>query len=263
MTVIDLNADLGESFGVYTYGADSEMMTLITSANIACGAHGGDAAVMRGSVARAHKHNVAIGAHVGLADRMGFGRREIPTAPQEAYDLCLYQVGALKSFVHAQDCTMQHLKLHGSLYMMANRDRDLAEAVCAAVTDLDPALLLYVLPDSELHAAAVATGLTPVIEIFADRPYRDGVVQMYDRTAELIGGPEHVIARTLSQLGAYADTDVHRTVCIHSDTPGAPILLAAVRDALTAEGYTFRSPSTPTSATTREPILTAAVGGDE
>lgn len=262
MTVLDLNADLGESFGVYTYGADAEMMPLITSANVACGAHGGDPAVMRESVALARAHDVAVGAHVGLADRLGFGRREIPTSAQEVYDLCLYQVGALKSFVHAQDCAIQHLKLHGSLYMMANRDRGLAEAVCAAVTALDPALLVYVLPDSELHAATVASGLTPVVEIFADRPYRDGVVQMYDRTAELIGGPQQVIARTLCQLDALPVTDAHRTVCLHSDTPGAPVLLAAVRDALTAEGYTFRSPTTPPSATTREPILTAAVNGE-
>lgn len=265
MTVIDLNADLGESFGVYTYGADAEMMPLITSANIACGGHGGDPAVMRTSVALAHAHDVAVGAHVGLPDRLGFGRREIPTTAQEAYDLCLYQVGALDGFLRAQGGAMQHLKLHGSLYMMANRDRDLAEAVCAAVTALDSGLLVYVLPGSELHAAAVETGLTPVIEIFADRPYRDGVVQMYDRTAELIGGPDQVVTRTLSQLAAISETtgtDVHLTVCVHSDTPGAPALLAAVRSALTAEGHTFRSPTEPASATTRKPILTAALGGE-
>jgi len=265
VTVIDLNADLGESFGVYTYGADAEMMPLITSANIACGGHGGDPAVMRTSVALAHAHDVAVGAHVGLPDRLGFGRREIPTTAQEAYDLCLYQVGALDGFLRAQGTAMQHLKLHGSLYMMANRDRDLAEAVCAAVTALDPALLIYVLPGSALHTTAVETGLTPVIEIFADRPYRDGVVQMYDRTAELIGGPDQVVTRTLSQLAAISETtgtDVHLTVCVHSDTPGAPALLAAVRSALTAEGHTFRSPTEPASATTRKPILTAALGGE-
>ncbi|AKS34248.1 5-oxoprolinase subunit PxpA [Mycolicibacterium goodii] len=263
MTAVDLNADLGESFGVYTYGADAEMMPLITSANIACGAHGGDPAVMRGSVALARAHGVAIGAHVGLPDRLGFGRREIPTTPQEVYDLCLYQIGALQSFVHAQHGVMQHLKLHGSLYMMANRDGDLADAACTAVAALDPSLLVYVLPDSELHSAAVEAGLTPVIEIFADRPYRDGVVQMYDRTADRIGGPEQMVARTLSQLADLGDAGVHRTVCVHGDTPGAPGLLTAVRDALNAEGYLFRSPTTPASVTTREPILNAAAGGDE
>lgn len=259
MTVIDLNADLGESFGVYTYGADDEMMPMITSANVACGAHGGDPAVMRRSVELAHAHGVAVGAHVGLPDRLGFGRREIPTTPQEAYDLCLYQVGALESFVRARGCVMQHLKLHGSLYMMANRDRGLAEAVCAAVSELDPALFIYVLPGSALHIAAVESGLSPVLEVFADRPYRDGVVQMYDRTIELIGGPEQVIARTLAQLDTLDESGA-TTVCLHSDTPGAPALLAALREALVAAGYTFGSPrvTTPASATTRAPILATA-----
>jgi len=258
VTVIDLNADLGESFGVYSYGADAEMMPMITSANIACGAHGGDPAVMRRSVDLALAHRVAVGAHVGLPDRLGFGRREIPTTPQEAYDLCLYQVGALGSFVRARGCVMQHLKLHGSLYMMANRDRGLAEAVCAAMTAVDPALFIYVLPDSELHVAAIKAGLSPVIEVFADRPYRRGAVQMYDRTTELIGGPDQVISRTLSQLATLDGSDV-RTVCLHGDTPGAPALLAALRNALTDAGYTFRSPgtTTPASMTTREPILAA------
>jgi len=259
VTAVDLNADLGESFGVYAYGADDEMMPMITSANIACGAHGGDPAVMRHSVDLARTHGVAIGAHVGLPDRLGFGRREIPTTPQEAYDLCLYQVGALQSFVRARGSVMQHLKLHGSLYMMANRDPGLAEAVCQAVADLDPALYIYVLPGSALRTAAVECGIAPVIEVFADRPYHNGIVQMYDRTTELIGGPDEVIARTLSQLETLDESDT-RSVCLHSDTPGAPALLAALRHALVDAGYTFRSPraTTPASVTTREPILAAA-----
>ncbi|MGE2737646.1 5-oxoprolinase subunit PxpA [Mycolicibacterium vaccae] len=259
MTILDLNADLGESFGVYTYGADDEVMPMITSANIACGAHGGDPAVMRRSVDLAQTHGVAVGAHVGLPDRLGFGRREIPTTPQEAYDLCLYQVGALESFVRARGCVMQHLKLHGSLYMMANHDPGLAEAVCAAVADLNPALYVYVLPGSALHTAAIESAVSPVIEVFADRPYRDGVVQMYDRTAEHIGGPDQVIRRTLSQLDTLSESDA-RTVCLHSDTPSAPALLAALRHALADAGYTFRSPraTEPASTTTREPILATA-----
>lgn len=264
VNAIDLNSDLGESFGVYTYGADAEMMPMITSANIACGAHGGDPAVMRRSVDLANAHGVAIGAHVGLPDRIGFGRREIPTTPQEAYDLCLYQVGALNSFVRARGGLMQHVKPHGSLYMMANRDRALADAVCAAILDLDPALLVYVLPDSELHAATLENGLSTVVEIFADRPYRSGAVQMYDRTAELVGGPEQVIERTFTQLAAL-DGAVARSVCLHSDTPGAPELLSALRSALTDAGHVFRppTPSDPTSASTPPPILAAAATHQE
>lgn len=241
MAAIDLNCDLGESFGVYSYGADPEMMPMITSANIACGAHGGDPAVMRRSVELAHDHGVAMGAHVGLPDRLGFGRREIPTTAQEVYDLCLYQVGALDTFIRVRGVRMQHVKLHGALYMMANRDRDLAEAVCAAVTDLDSSLMIYVLPDSPLHIAAVDSGLSAVVEVFADRPYGADGVQMYDRTAELIGGPQRVIARALTQLAALDGTEA-LSVCLHSDTPSAPLLLAELRQALTDAGYTFRPP---------------------
>lgn len=241
MTTVDLNCDLGESFGVYSYGSDSEMMPMITSANIACGAHGGDPAVMRGSVDLALTHGVAMGAHVGLPDRLGFGRREIPTTPQEVYDLCLYQVGALDAFIRVRGATMQHVKLHGALYMMANRDRDLAHAVCAAVTDLDPTLKVYALPHSHLHAAAIESDLSTVVEVFADRPYLDDEVQMYDRTAELIGGPQEVIARTLAQLSALDGAD-SRTVCVHSDTPNAPLLLSELRNALIDAGFSFRSP---------------------
>ncbi|MCR5978035.1 5-oxoprolinase subunit PxpA [Gordonia jinghuaiqii] len=258
MTVIDLNSDLGESFGVYTYGADPEMMPMITSANIACGAHGGDPAVMRTSVDLAYAHGVAIGAHVGLPDRLGFGRREIPTTPQEAHDLCVFQVGALEAFVRVRGSVLQHVKLHGSLYMMANRDRGLAEAVCAAVNQLDPSLILYVLPESALHAAATESGLSTMIEVFADRPYRNGSVQMYDRTAELIGGPDQVIARTLAQLSALDGADA-RTVCLHSDTPDAPVLLAELRSALVDAGYSFRPPR-PTASPPVSPSVSSPTG---
>lgn len=239
---IDINCDLGESFGVYVYGADPEMMPLITSANIACGAHGGEPAVMRESVDLALAHGVSIGAHVGLDDRTGFGRREIPTTPQQAYDLCLYQVGALEAFVRAAGTVLQHVKPHGALYMMVNRDAALADAVCRAVETCDPGLHLYVLPGSALHRRAVEHGLSVIPEIFADRPYLDGDVQMYDRTTELIGGPDVVVARTLEQLDGPHRGEI-RTVCLHSDTPNAPALLHAVRSALSVEGYSFVSPS--------------------
>ncbi|GAC70405.1 5-oxoprolinase subunit PxpA [Gordonia soli] len=249
MSIVDLNCDLGESFGVYTHGADGQMMPMITSANIACGAHGGDPAVMRRSVELASSHGVAIGAHVGLPDRIGFGRREIPTTPQEAYDLCLYQVGALDAYVRARGLTMQHLKLHGALYMMANRDPDLAEAVCSAVNDLGRTLLLYVLPGSALHAAALDVGITAVGEIFADRPYLSGAVQMYERTAELIGSIDTIITRTVHQL-AESDHGQLQSVCVHSDTPDAPVILAALRPALIEAGHSFSAPASSATRTT-------------
>lgn len=249
VAVLDLNCDLGESYGAYVHGADDEMMPMITSANIACGAHGGEPAVMRRSVDRAIDHGVAIGAHVGLPDRLGFGRREIPTSGQEVYDLCLYQIGALDSFVRVRGRVLQHVKLHGALYMMANRDRVLAEAACAAIAALSPSLLVYVLPGSHLHSEAMAAGLTTVAEIFADRPYRDGHVQMYDRSPGLVGGPDQVVARSLRELDR-AHGSGGLSLCVHSDTPGAPALLRAIRAALLRAGYSFQSPTPSTPVPT-------------
>lgn len=239
---LDINCDLGESFGVYKYGADAEMMPMITSANIACGAHAGDPTVMRESVDLALLHGVSIGAHVGFDDRNGFGRREIPTTPQQAYDLCLYQVGALDAFVRAAGSSVKHLKPHGALYMMANRERGLAEAVCRAVISWNPGLFLYVLPGSELFRHATDAGLRVVAEAFADRPYCGTEVQMYDRTPEFVGGSEDVVARTLTQLNG-PHRDQIRSVCLHSDTAGAPTLLRALRAALTEVGFTFAAPT--------------------
>ncbi|MFI5611558.1 LamB/YcsF family protein [Amycolatopsis sp. NPDC051903] len=241
---LDLNCDLGESYGVYRYGADAEMMPLITSANIACGAHAGDPATMRRSVRAALDHDVAIGAHVGLADRWGFGRREIPTSAGELYDLCLAQLGALDAFVRAAGARMHHLKLHGSLYVMANRDPDLAASTCRAVLDFDGSLAVYALPGSALAEATGAAGLRLAGEYFADRPYAGTEVQMYRRTPEDIGTPAQAAARALAALtgpefSALGGID---TVCVHSDTPDAPRYLRGLRQHLARAGFSPRAP---------------------
>jgi len=233
---IDLNGDLGESWGVYRHGADAELMPLLTSANVACGAHAGDPRTMRESVALAAEHGVAVGAHVGLADREGFGRRLIPTSAQEVHDLCLAQLGALDGFLRAAGVPMAHLKLHGALYVMANADEELADAVCRAVQAFDPRLLVTALPSSALAARAEASGLGVVAEFFADRPYRDGRVRMFGFSAAEVGSPADAAERTVAALadpGRGADLG---TVCVHSDTPGAPALLSAVRQRLLDEG---------------------------
>ena len=233
---VDLNGDLGESWGVYRYGADADLMPLLTSANVACGAHAGDPRTMRESVALAVEHGVAVGAHVGLADREGFGRRLIPTSAQEVHDLCLYQLGALDGFLRAAGAAMAHLKLHGALYVMANADEELADAVCSAVHEFDPGLLVTALPSSALAARAADAGLQVVPEFFADRPYRDGRVRMFDWSLEEVGSPADAADRTVAALaepGRGADLG---TVCVHSDTPGAPALLSAVRQRLLDEG---------------------------
>lgn len=239
--VLDLNADLGESFGVYRYGADEALMPLLTSANVACGAHAGEPRTMRESVELAGRHGVAVGAHVGLADRAGFGRRMIPVTPGEVRDLCLAQMGALSGFLRAAGLPMAHLKLHGALYMMANADPALAEATTAAVSDFDPGLAVFALPGSALGAAAAEAGLRVVEEYFADRPYRGAEVQMFGWTPEQVGTPDDAAARALALLSEPTFAGVG-TVCVHSDTPGAPAVLEAVRGRLLAAGCTLAAP---------------------
>lgn len=153
MKQIDLNSDLGESFGAYTIGNDSEVLRWVSSANIACGMHAGDPFVMHRTVRLALERGAAIGAHPGLMDLPGFGRRTIPTKPEEAYDLVAYQLGALSAFVKAEGGRLQHVKPHGALYNMAAKDPALAEAIAGAVYDVDPSLVLYGLAGSCLIRA--------------------------------------------------------------------------------------------------------------
>ncbi|WP_432519000.1 5-oxoprolinase subunit PxpA [Kineococcus sp. SYSU DK006] len=240
---VDVNCDLGESFGVYRYGADEEVMPLITSANVACGAHAGDPRTMRQSIELAARHGVAVGAHVGLADREGFGRRMIPVSAQEVYDLCLAQMGSLEAFLRAAGQPMAHLKPHGALYMMVNDAPELAQAVCTAVTDFDPALAIYALPGSALAAAARSAGLRVVEEFFADRPYHAGAVRMFGWSLQEIGSPQEAAERTLHQLATATFADVG-TLCVHSDTPAAAARLTALRRHLSTLGWTVSAPQT-------------------
>jgi UPF0271 protein len=232
--VFDLNADLGESFGLYRYGVDDELMPFITSANVACGFHAGDPATLRAAVRSACASGVRVGAHVGLPDRLGFGRREISISPQDAYDYTLYQLGALDAFVRTEGSRMTHIKPHGALYMMASRDGVLADAIVTAAKDFDPALEVYALPGSALEAAAIDRGLPAVPEFFADRPYQGTEVQMFGWTYEQIGGPADV-ARRVRAMAESPDFAQIKTICVHSDTRGAVDLLRAVRGALAAD----------------------------
>jgi 5-oxoprolinase (ATP-hydrolysing) subunit A len=164
---IDLNADLGESFGHWTLGNDAELMKSLSSANVACGYHAGDPGVMRQTVRMARDAGVAVGAHPGLPDLAGFGRRTMAVTPQEVEDLVLYQVGALAGVASAEGVRLQHVKAHGALYNMAVRDRPLADAIARAVASIDPALILFGLPGSELARAGEAAGLRVAAEGFA------------------------------------------------------------------------------------------------
>ena len=189
MKSIDLNCDLGESFGAWRMGDDAALLPLISSANIACGFHGGDPQIMARTVALAIEHDVAIGAHVSLPDLQGFGRREMRISTGEAHAMTLYQLGALHAFTRAAGTRLTHVKPHGALYNMAARDRALADAIADAVHQFDPTMRLVGLAGSALIDAGRTAGLSVAAEGFADRRYRaDGSLQPRDESGAVIDG---------------------------------------------------------------------------
>lgn len=250
MNRIDLNSDLGESFGPWPMGQDEALMTSITSANIACGFHAGDPTVMRRTVRLAKAHGVAIGAHPGFQDLAGFGRREMNASASEVEDLVLYQVAALVGVAAAEGLQVQHVKAHGALYNMAARDAGLARAIARAVAAFDPSLVLFGLPNSELLREGERAGLRVAAEIFADRTYEpDGSLTSRRTPGSVIHDPDAVVSRAVrmiqtrevvtttgSTLPLRADT-----LCLHGDTPGAAELARQMRSALEAAGITVAS----------------------
>lgn len=242
---IDLNSDLGESFGPWPMGQDAAIMTSISSANVACGFHAGDPGAMRATVALARAHGVAIGAHPGFPDLVGFGRREIKATPQEVEDLVLYQVAALAGIAGAQGGRLQHVKAHGALYNMACRDRSLADAIARAVAAFDHTLILFGLPQSELLKAGEHAGLRVAAEAFADRAYeRDGSLASRQKAGSVIHDPTAVVARAIQMVRDRQVVTIDGsviplaadTLCLHGDTPGAADLARAVRTGLEAAG---------------------------
>lgn len=246
---IDLNSDLGEAFGAYTIAPDEELFELISSANVACGFHGGDPRVMERTVAAATAHGVAIGAHPGFPDLVGFGRREIVATPDQVRTDTLYQIGALDAFCRAAGVTMQHVKAHGALYNRAVRDEATAAAIAAAVRAFAPGLLFVALPGSTLAQAATAAGLAIAREGFADRAYNsDGSLASRQTPGAVLRDPEVIAERAVrlvrdgkvtaidgSELALEIDT-----LCLHSDTPGAVAIARAIHRAFAAAGITIR-----------------------
>ncbi len=240
---VDLNCDLGESFGPYVIGDDRQVMAHVTSANIACGAHAGDPGIMRATVRLARQANVAIGAHPGFADRGGFGRREIRMDHRDVEDLVLVQIGALAAIARAEGIPLRHVKPHGALYNMAARDRGIADAIARAVASADPALILIGLSGSTLLEAGRAAGLRVASEAFADRAY-DASGSLVPRTepGAVIHNVAEVVARaiamvrnkTVTALGGHVVPLVADTICVHGDTLGAAELAARLRTALEA-----------------------------
>ena len=242
---VDLNSDLGESFGPWTMGHDAALMPSITSANVACGFHAGDPSVMRQTIRLAKQHGVAVGAHPGFADLVGFGRREMSLAPSELEDLVLYQLAAMAGVAATEGVRLQHVKAHGALYNMAARDASLARAIARAVVAFDPTLILFGLPNSALLQGGEAAGLCVAAEVFADRTYEaDGSLTSRRVPGSVIQDPAQVISRAVDMVvtGQVTATDGTvvplraDTICVHGDTPGAADLARKIRAALEAAG---------------------------
>jgi len=245
-THIDINCDMGESYGRWTLGHDEEVMPNITSANIACGFHGGDPHVMRTSVELAVQHGVAVGAHPGLPDLQGFGRRRMEVSPEEIKEIHRYQVGALWAFAKACGTTLQHVKPHGIQYHMFEENLPLGRAAAEGVVELDPELILMTMAMTKYDAEARKTKARVAAEGFADRVYADDgqlVSRKLGKDA-LVSDPAKAAEQAVRMVmegkvktitGKTIDVKV-QTICIHGDSPGADKIVAAVRDGLVKAG---------------------------
>lgn len=247
MNQIDLNCDMGESFGVYKVGADEKILNEVTSANIACGFHAGDPSVMRKTVKLALENDVGIGAHPGLLDLAGFGRREMAISPQEAYDLTVYQIGALYAFVKSEGGALQHVKAHGAMYNMAARDKDLAEAVAEGVYKVDPELILFGLAGGELVKAGRKIGLRTASEVFADRTYQqDGSLTPRRYPDAMITDDHKAVQQVIRMVKEgkvlsrqKVDVEIEaETVCIHGDGLDALGFARKIKESLRLAGIT-------------------------
>jgi len=241
---IDLNSDVGESFGTYKLGLDEEVIPLITSANIACGWHAGDPGVMRRTIALSKRHGVAPGAHPGFPDLLGFGRRNMDATLEEIEDYVTYQIGALSAFASQQGISLQHVKPHGGLYNMAAKDLRIVEAVVKALSRLNKDLLLVTLAGphrKEIEEIGNHHGVRIAFEFFADRGYNgDGTLVSRREPGAVIHDNEFaaqrvlkmvregkVISRDGTEIALSADT-----ICVHGDNPSAVLLTRTIRQAL-------------------------------
>ncbi|AOH54792.1 lactam utilization protein LamB [Peribacillus muralis] len=250
MNVVDLNCDLGESFGTYRMGNDKEILDYVTSVNVACGFHAGDPSVMRETVQLALEKGVRIGAHPGLPDLMGFGRRNMNIAPQEAYDIVVYQIGALNGFLQSEGGSMQHVKPHGALYNMAARNEALSLAIAEAIYKVNQELILFGLSGSELIRAGEAVGLRTASEVFADRTYQeDGSLTSRLEKHALLENDEDAAAqairmvkegKVMSQQGSDVALRAD-TICIHGDGAHALTFAQHVKNSLELSEITVKS----------------------
>ena len=250
MPVVDLNSDLGESFGPYTIGNDEEMLKIISSANVGCGFHGGDPIVMHRTLELAKENSVGVGAHPGFNDLYGFGRRQIVgERPEDIEKILIYQVGAIQGMAAALDMRVTHYKIHGALGNMACVDPDLAMAAARAVKAVAPDLLFLVLPGSELEKAGERMGLRIAREIFGDRAYDDaGMLVPRKQEGAVLHDPKVAAPRIVKfvEQGAIESVNGKKipvpidSICVHGDSPSAVEMAAAIRSALTQSGIEIR-----------------------
>lgn len=253
---IDLNSDVGESFGNYKLGLDEEVIPLISSANIACGFHAGDPTVMKDTIAIAKKNGVAIGAHPGFPDLIGFGRRNLDASLAEIRDYVIYQIGALQAFAATAGMTLQHVKPHGALYNMAVRDPAIWDAVAEAIAGVNDRLILYVLAGMDrenLKAIGTKHGLRIAFEFFGDRAYNpDGSLVSRKEPGAVIHDGDIVAEKIVKMVkegrvvcidGTEIDMTAD-TICVHGDNPAALSLVQKIRATLQASGVGIAAPET-------------------
>lgn len=238
---VDLNSDVGESFGAWTLGDDVRLLDYVTSANVACGFHAGDPQVMLATVKAARDRGVAVGAHPGYPDLVGFGRRAMTCTPDEVYAFCLYQIGALAAICRAEGVPLCHVKAHGALYNQSARDPDLARALARATRDAAPELILLGLPRSQHETAARETGIPFAAEAFADRAYEaDGSLVSRAHEGSVLHDPAAIAMRvirmvtrgTVETAQGESVTICADSICVHGDNPAARQILETVRRAL-------------------------------
>ena len=250
MKTIDINSDLGEGFGPWTMGADAQMLSIVTSANVACGGHASDPETMFKTLELARDKGVKVGAHPGFNDLIGFGRRVIPMSPAEIGRMCAAQIGALIGIAAQVGISVSYVKPHGALGNLAARDREVAEAIVNAVQKIDPKLAVLAISGTQSEQAARAAGAPVFSEIFADRGYlSSGQLVPRDQDGAMI----HDAAEAAQRLITFLDTGrmpvidgdpiklAAQSICVHGDRPNAPAVAKAVHNRLIAEGYVISS----------------------
>lgn len=250
MKKIDMNSDLGESFGAYKIGCDDKVIPLISSANVACGWHAGDSGVMAKTVRLAAEAGIAVGAHPGYPDLVGFGRRNMNVSPADMKTYIMYQVGALNAFCKAEGIAMQHVKPHGAMYNMAAKDAKLADAICEGIAKVDDGLILMGLSGSEMQRSAEKYGLRFASEVFADRAYEeDGSLVARTKPGAVITDENEAVSRVVEMVKYSTVTALTGkkieikadSVCVHGDNEHALLFVEKIRKALSENGIEITS----------------------